>query len=297
MPILANTTDLHTLLDRIKQVSLEMDPPRHYQFELQGQIGDYGSLRFKFHSPAGMSVDARYVYVADKGNNRIVKLDHNFTYWDEFRIQNDQDYPLSGPVNLGVFGPYVMVTDTQNHRMVQFRDDGTYVTQFGQLGISAGSFDTPTGVAQNGHRDWVVVDQLNNRIQLFSDQGQYRSEFGTAGASDETLKRPTDIVSCPDGTLVVADSGAAKIQLYSEDGRWISGFTGRFTAISGIAIDERGMVLIVDPLLGKVFVYSMTGEWVGEVETPGPVDVACWGEWVFVTDQVLHCVRKYRCLF
>lgn len=298
------TEDLRRVLGQMKQLSAELAvtpastvPSKetvHYHFEPAGQVGEFGSLRFKFHSPAGICADAQYLYIADKGNGRIVKMNHEFRYWDEFRIQNEADYPLDSPSNLALIGAYVVVADSQNNRIVQFRDDGTYVGQFGKLGITAGFFDTPMALAQNSRREWVVVDSLNHRIQTFTDQNKYITELGATGGESETLKRPTDLVILRDDSVVVADSGAASIKIYNGEGRWISGFMGRFKSISGITIDDQGMLYIADTKGGKVFVYTVTGRWVGQIDTPGPVDVACWGDWVFVTDQVHHCIRKFR---
>ena len=68
------------------------------------------------------------------------------------------------------------------------------------------------------------------------------------------------------------------------------------TLLAGIAglLLSASAVFAADTKGGKVFVYTVTGRWVGQIDTPGPVDVACWGDWVFVTDQVHHCIRKFR---
>ena len=53
-----------------------------YVFDTQGRysstIGQFSGLWLRFNQPAGLAVDIEgYLYVADTGNNRILKLDDN----------------------------------------------------------------------------------------------------------------------------------------------------------------------------------------------------------------------------
>ncbi|NBV42298.1 hypothetical protein EBR96_05965 [bacterium] len=272
----------------------------HYEWVLDKQFGGFGSLRGCFNSPAGIVIDAQSVYVADKGNNRIVKIGRNYDHWDTFQLTSDTDFPLDSPSHLALIGPYVLVADSHNHRVIQFRSDGGYVGQFGELGISSGTFDEPNGLAQNSVREVLVCDTKNSRVQAFDERGRYLYELGQIGQEGQVLNEPVDLLILKDDSVVVADRANRTIKVFSRNGVFLASYfsdksdTVRLESISGIAIDDRETIYVADPKGGKVVAFTFDGRILGIFYCSEPVDVACWGEWVFVTDSRQHRILQYR---
>ncbi|NBV82766.1 hypothetical protein EBR57_01380 [bacterium] len=273
-----------------------------YDFILDKTVGGYGSLADRFNCPSGIACDARYIYVADKRNNRIVKLGHQFGSWDSIRITNESGIQLNYPDNVTLVGSNIVVSDSMNHRLVQFRDTGEYVGQVGELGILPGNFDTPRGVAQNSRRETLVCDSMNNRIQAFDDRGVFLYDWGQIGPEPETLVSPVDLVILKDDSVAVTDAATHCVKLFSQNGIWLETLFGQtpsgnaitLESPAGIAVDDLGTLFVADTAGNQVVAVSLTGRMVGVISTPSPMDVACWGDWVFVTNVDRHTVSKYR---
>ena len=69
------------------------------------------------------------MYVADKGNNRIVKLSLAGEYIDEYL--NLQNGAFNGPSGVYVDGEnHIFVADTNGGRMVHLDSNGSFIEEF-----------------------------------------------------------------------------------------------------------------------------------------------------------------------
>jgi len=181
--------------------------------------------------PWGIAIDEQggqtFVYVADAGNDRIVK------YSDEASTPNfsaDPDFTSpssgSGPQEIGDFHSALaidptshdlLVADEANKLIDRFEDDGTFLSSFnGTAGTgSPGAFAGPVDLAVNSTGDIYVVDANGDidhgigtsRALRYSPAGSFMAELTPVGAEE----RPAAIAIAPgDEVVVSAQQGAAQ---------------------------------------------------------------------------------------
>ncbi len=149
--------------------------------------------------PYSLGVDSSgNVYIADGGNNRIVKTDASGNYLTQWTVSSPTDaepgsngnvyvsaywknkvviYSSSGTkkgeFSRTITGPggiavdrmgHVYVTSYYGHKVYKFLSDGTYVLNFGSHGSGNGQFNYPFGIAVYDNGDIVVADVWNHRI-------------------------------------------------------------------------------------------------------------------------------------
>src|SRR6185369_3401473 len=114
------------------------------------KFGSSGTGTAQFTDPNGVAMDDDgYIYVVDRGNNRVVK---HSPYRDEANVvwgglgsgfgqfNNPQGIAIDSSGN-------VFVADEGNNRIQWFNSSGTYITKWGSLGTTNGKFNKPFGVA------------------------------------------------------------------------------------------------------------------------------------------------------
>ena len=209
----------------------------------------------KFKHPRGLSLDAaNNLYVADRDNDRVVKLSP-----DGSRLLREFDNGLKNPNDAVVDADgSVYVADTDHRRVRVFRADGTVLRD-----IPTGSphkDSRPWGVALSSEGLWVsdrawkivylfnrggtllktlsgvgrvrgasvdhmealyVVDREDDRVRKFDPKGSPLLSFGPRSLASKAerqavrfLSDPADAAIGPDGALWVADSGHDRIVRY-----------------------------------------------------------------------------------
>jgi DNA-binding beta-propeller fold protein YncE len=135
-----------------------------------GGNGEAGSGVGEFNHPAAVAVDVNgTAYVADTGNNRIVKLTsagNVLTLWGsrgtgEGRFHSPNGIAIDG-------GGNVYVLDGENNRVEVFDGEGHFLTKWGQRGIGYGYFSQPSAIALGCDGSAYVADTNNNRIERFN---------------------------------------------------------------------------------------------------------------------------------
>lgn len=164
--------------------------------------GSKGSGLGQFFWPEGIGVarwtvsliphvTVPWVYVADTGNNRMVKINENgiaSTQWGSLGTGNGQfNTPLGNiAIQYTINSHQVFVTDSHNNRMQYFGPDGKYVGQFGTLGSGQGQLNLPFGIGMNGiNYNFFIADWRNSRIQEF-DLSSWAT-LSSAGANPPTF--------------------------------------------------------------------------------------------------------------
>lgn len=129
------------------------------------KYGKSGSGSGRFKSPRGIVIDTsiytnqpenHFIYIADRNNNRIVRLffnalQDNVYFYDAVigvgNLNNPEDVEC---VTAFSGGSYIVIADTKNHRIVLYRiaPDLTpyYVCAYGYLGGGIGEFREPYSV-------------------------------------------------------------------------------------------------------------------------------------------------------
>ncbi len=205
-------------------------------------FGTGGSGSNQFSGAYGIALDEseNKVYVADSGNNRIVRFDSGGggttlgANWQSFGTVGSGSNQFNLPRYLVVdtANDRVYVTDRGNHRLVVVDSGGSGSTfganwaTFGSQGSGAGQFDTPMGVGLDVSENKVyVMAYANDRVARF--------DSGTGG------------------TTLGAN--------WATFGSFGTG-TGQFS---------EGYGLAVDPILDRVFVTDITNDRVARFDSGG----------------------------
>jgi alpha-tubulin suppressor-like RCC1 family protein/sugar lactone lactonase YvrE len=193
--------------------------------------------------PNGVAVDsAGDVYIADTGNNRVVKITPKGK-------QTVFATGFNAPTRLRVDDAgNVYVADTGNNRVVRITPGGTMTT------IGTG-LNGPIGVAVDQSGDVFIGDTGNNRVVEVDTSGAQRV-VPTTG-----LLGPQGVAVDSDGDLYIDDGGNNRIVELALS----AGDVQSMVPISGldnpndVTVDGLGDIYVSDHDLGEVVTYSPGG--------------------------------------
>jgi hypothetical protein len=119
-------------------------------FICDGNLGIKSSYDVNAKSPRGITVsDDNCIYVADTGNNRILR------------------YNIDGSID------------------IKFGKNGS----IGQAGDANGQFNKPRAVGIDWHKNLYVTDSGNNRVEVFDNSGKFKSAWRQITAYDAKSKQ------------------------------------------------------------------------------------------------------------
>ena len=212
--------------------------------------------------------------VADSGTNTIRKVDKTGTIslvagveGNPGNSDGDNSTALfNAPIGIAVSDKKIYVADTYNDRIRVIENGQTRTIAGSTTGFSDGTqarFNTPTGLAL-WHDKLLVADTGNNRIRVVEPDGSVWTLAGN-GASDlvngtllsASFVQPTGITVDTDGTIFVTDGNAVRkiggflpivTSLNKGDRGTRDGelAISRFNRPSGIAVDDKGDLIIAD---------------------------------------------------
>ncbi len=161
----------------------------------------------EFDHPNALAVNgAGEVYVADTGNDRVVKLSPSgavLTEWGSRGVGDGQFHAPSGVATDAAGTVYVV--DTENNRVQAFDPYGRLLEKWGAAGPAVGEFARPTAIAVDCSGGVYVADTNNNRVQRF----QPAAPAGAGCLTPEAWPPPLDVapvvhVSLPRAAGVLA---------------------------------------------------------------------------------------------
>jgi DNA-binding beta-propeller fold protein YncE len=175
--------------------------------------------------------------------------------------------PFNGCTNLAInsCGRIYVSDGYGNCRVHAFSPDGELVTSWGEVGIGAGEFHLPHGIAVGPDDRVFVCDRENDRIQVFDPDGGFLTQW-------TDVQRPCHIAIDADGYSYVAELWRPKgkgsftrgfmpedrpgrVTIFDRNGdiaaRWGASTVsrtapGNFIAPHGIAVDSRGDLYVCE---------------------------------------------------
>jgi DNA-binding beta-propeller fold protein YncE len=149
-----------------------------------GGSGAAGAGPGEFNDPVGVAVAASgEVYVADRGNNRIVQLHADGSTVRSWGSRGSSDGRFLSPAGVALDGGGdVYVLDGENNRVQVFDPTGRFLEKWGLRGTALGEFSQPAAIATDCAGSVYVADTNNNRVQRFD--GVSRSPAGCIPAGD-----------------------------------------------------------------------------------------------------------------
>ena len=156
-----------------------------------GGSGAAGEGPGDFERPQAVAVDrAGFIYVADTGNDRIVKLDPAGNVVAEWGAPGTAEGHFQSPTGIGIDGAgTVYVLDSANNRIQVFSSSGHFMFRWGNRGPGLGQLSQPTALAVGCEGNVYVADTNNNRIERFEPV----SRFGAGCLAPGAWPPPLDV--------------------------------------------------------------------------------------------------------
>lgn len=169
----------------------------------------------------------------------------------------------------------------ENSRIQKFSPTGMPLAQWGTFGSGPGQFNTPVGIAVDQQGDIYVAEEGGARIQKLSSLGQPLTQWGTPGSGPGQFNVPYDLALDASGNVYVSEPnafGAAndRIQKFSPTGVPLAQWggpgagPGQFNDPTGLTVDSKGNVFVVDAYNNRVQELSSTGQYVAQWKGPEP---------------------------
>ncbi len=157
-----------------------------------------------------------FVYVADTGNNRIVKLDQEGNSVAVAGFEGAGPLEFRAPSDLAFFGGQLVVVDRLNHRLQVLDEDLGFFRIVGSRGAGFGGMFEQPSRAQTHQDRLVVLDAGNHRVQVFDTEYQLVGSFGQSEIENITAS----VAVSPEGNVYVLDYLAAEVTVFElETGR------------------------------------------------------------------------------
>jgi tripartite motif-containing protein 71 len=168
-----------------------------------------------------------------------------------------------------------------NSRIQKFSPTGVPLAQWGTFGSTPGKFNTPVGIAVDQQGNIYVADVGNHRVQKLSALGQPLTQWHTVGSGvGESTEIGYDLALDASGNVYVSDahpfsSGSDHIQKFSASGLLLATWggtgtgPGQFINPTGLAVDGKGNLFVVDSANDRIQEISATGQFVAQWQGPG----------------------------
>jgi hypothetical protein len=177
------------------------------------RIGGYGWGTDQFDHPCG--IDPRLgivVYVADKGNHHVARLDRALTVIGTFSTREDpnQTIGFGSPLDVVIANTgNLYILDGENGRVVATSGFASVDKSFGGVESGAGRLREPVAMALTANDDIHVLERT--RVAVFDLFGTFRFAYGSDRISDAkgiSAHRDRIYVTLPNTLLVYKSDGS-----------------------------------------------------------------------------------------
>ena len=258
-------------------------------------IRDLGQQGGELSQPSDLFVDNNdNIYIADTGNNRVVKLDKEGNFLNSY----DCNKSLSSPG--GVFvsdNGHMYIADTLNERIVHLSQDGDFIEEFvkpkSELLEDDATFQvSKIGITSQGYlytirgQYFMMIDAKNefkgyvgdNRLGFSLTRLLIRT-FASKEQQEKLIKeKPTSYYSFdigPDGLIYATtgeDASSNQIQKINMVGdnifpeksygeQYFNKETNRFCnpRFVDICVDKNGIIYVIDAYSCNIYIYDQEG--------------------------------------
>ena len=240
-----------------------------------GETGVPGDDLFHLSYGWGINIKGDYVFLADGGNNRVLRCDtsgvceHFAGTTGESGWDNDH---FLWPVAVAIDSAgNVYVSDQDNHRIQKFDSSGTYLSTLGVTRVPYVTDDvrlnTPWGIGVTPDGSLYITEHQGFRLVKMVADGTQQWTVGEPyvyDADNAHIGWPSGNVAIDArGWVYVPDPGHNRVQIYNADGDYVvtlgSGGNGdyEFECPAGVAISPvNGDIYVVDRCNQRIQVFS-----------------------------------------
>ncbi len=175
----------------------------------------------ELNQPVQLAYSKGYLYIADKENHRVVKINAKGTLQKTFPVRTESGRILY-PQDLTVSQAghvYVLAQNT----VLKFDTEGKYLTEFKVEQSENSYMGYAKGIAFSDADDTLYIsDTYNNRILRYDSKGTLIDHFGRLGGgkvrvgeqNKDEFNRPWDLI-VHEGQLFVVDKGNHRVIQYN----------------------------------------------------------------------------------
>jgi len=264
---------------------------------LYTMVGDSTSV-IQLKQAKALSVDlAGSIYVADTGNNRILKFNKDGKLiktvggfgWEKEQFYSPYDIHASSALD-------IFVADYNNHRIERYDKDLNYISSLysNESWEEQFQFGYPKSVASSIHGELFIIDGENVRLLKLNSFGEPEMSFGDFAEGKGRLLHPVQVSISPDDRIYVSDSQANKIIVFDYFGNYLTEIGSNFLKDpQGIFYSPLKSLFVVDQGNKRVVAFKPDGElviaWSKISDALGsfqnPVDVVTFQQRVFILDN------------
>jgi hypothetical protein len=160
--------------------------------------------------PAHIHVDRNKLLVADRGSDRILRIDLEGAYGGNAEVVSVGRPGLRRPHGVYQAHGRTVIADTDNHRALMTADDvWQRRSPRWQPLMADRAFGFPCSIHIGCGRIWVV-DTFNHRLAVFDLDGDYLGSIGEFGTGPGQFSYPVGVVAWRDN-LFVAEGGNERL--------------------------------------------------------------------------------------
>jgi DNA-binding beta-propeller fold protein YncE len=285
------------LISILSSVSFSQQPKFNQAIYLYTLIGDSTS-RIQLKQARALAVDLfGSIYIADTGNNRVLKLDADGQFiktvggfgWGKEQFYSPYDMHVSSVLD-------IFVADYNNNRIERYDKDLNYISSLysGEDWDDQFQFGYPKSIASSIHGELFIIDGENIRLLKLNSFGDPEMSFGDFAEGKGRLLQPVQVVISPDDKIYVSDSQANKIIVFDYFGNYLTEIGSNFLkGPQGIFYSSLKLLFIADQGKKRIVAFKPDGElvitWSRISDESGsfknPVDVVTLQKRVFVLDN------------
>jgi hypothetical protein len=208
------------------------------------QTYEYSSSLGSFRNASSFHINsAGFIYVADRGNNEIYKLDTLGNLLKDNGGFGWDDAAFDDPSGIFASTLNVYVSDRNNHRIQYFDKDLNYISALKTRDSENQEiqFGYPAGVSVNRQGDLFILDFENKRVIKFDLFGNFILNFGGYNYGRYSLTDPVKISAGPNNNIFVAEK--ERIVIFDQYGNGAGDFlTGRQISDLNIVFNDLTII-------------------------------------------------------
>ncbi len=221
-----------------------------------------GSTR-ALSSPRDIAVNRlKEIFIADNGNDRIVKLDSNYAFIDEMGGFGASDYSLSGPIALAIDNvSNLYLIDSGNTRAVRLDRNLNFISsENGFTREEKIDFIRPLCIEVSDRGDIFIGDEGLGACFKLDQFFFYIYEFGGRDQI-QSVNYPADIAFSSENRIYVADSDYGGILVFDDFGLMVQTIGSEvLKKPSAVAVSNRTGIWVTDAATGMLHCFSLSGQ-------------------------------------